>query len=235
MTRRRIAAVLTTLGVLATGLVTAAPAAQADSYCTITNFSPRKVVVGLSPVTATFKPTVSGCDVADWSIEGDYFYVYDIYDGDTGTTREIFNPFDYSNSEAGAQDVSVSADNSDYDETDRIFRGGFSLLRRTQWDAGTFNASPEPVKKGKSINITGRLRVVDWDNAKYVAYSARTVSVQFKTPTGSYATIKTTKTSSTGWIKTTVTASKTGTWRVVYWGNDHAAVATSIGDTVKVS
>jgi len=233
MNRRRIAAILTTLGALASGLVTAAPAAQADSYCTIGGFSPHTVAVGLSPVNVTFKPTISGCTVDDW----DLTLGAPVYDfAFSGSSRVVFNPLWYSNSEdAGPSDVSINAYNDDYDETDRIFRDGFSVLRRTQWDAGTFNASPEPVKKGKSINITGRLRVVDWDNAKYVAYSARTVSVQFKTPTGSYATVKTTKTSSTGWIKTTVKASKTGTWRVVYWGNDHAAAATSVGDTVKVS
>jgi hypothetical protein len=232
MNRRRIAAVLTTLGVLATGLVTATPAAQADSYCTITNFTPRKVVVGLSPVNATFKPTVSGCTLNYWTIDAESFYVYS---SGGGSAREVFNPYYYYNDQAGAEDASVEVENADWDETDRIFRGGFSLLRRTQWDAGTFNASPEPVKKGKSINITGRLRVVDWDNDRYIGYSGRTVSVQFRTATGSYTTVKTAKTSSTGWLKTTVKASKTGTWRVVYWGNAKAASATSVGDTVKVS
>ena len=116
-----------------------------------------------------------------------------------------------------------------------MFVNGFSLLRRTEWQSATFNASPEPVKKGQPITIKGRLRVVDWDIQHYVAYAHRTLSVQFRPPSGVYKTVKRTTTSSSGWVNTKVTATATGDWRVVYWGNSIAASAISAGDNVKVT
>jgi hypothetical protein len=94
------------------------------------------------------------------------------------------------------------------------------------WHA--FNAAPEPVVKGKSITIKARLL------AGSHAVKAK-VSVQFR-PSGAraYATIKTSTTSSNGSLSTTITASKTGTWRAVYQGSSTISPATSAGDTVKV-
>ena len=42
-------------------------------------------------------------------------------------------------------------------------------------------------------------------------------------------------TSSTGWISTKVTASRTGAWRLRYGGNTIASATTSAGDMVTVS
>lgn len=58
--------------------------------------------------------------------------------------------------------------------------------------------------------------------------------VQFKAHGGSYATVKVVNTSQNGWLDPTVTASRTGSWRLVYWGNSAAAASTSTGDTVGV-
>ena len=224
--RRKVAAVLAT-GALACslGVVTATPA-HADEPCTITGFSPRSITVGLNPKVATFKPTVTGCDLQGWSIQGgDYdFYVYD------GSPQWSFAPYD--NDEAFAKDVVVEAYNADYDSRIRAFTDAFKVRRNTVWDQ--FNASPEPVRKGSKITIKGRLRVVDWEQEKYVGYAGRAVRVEYRTKTGSYRLIKTVTSGSGGYVSTTVNASADGYWRLRYTGGTVAGVSTVTGDFVDV-
>lgn len=165
---------LSVVGLLATGLVTTAPA-QADSPCIIESFSPARVTIGLTPKLATFTVKTSGCQLTDWTLEGNPFYVFNA--SPQWPFQLLFND------EAGPRYVTVEADNGDHDTHNRVFVNGFSLLRRTEWQGGTFNASPEPVTTGKPISIKGRLKVVDWDIQHYIAYAHRTVSVQFKSQT----------------------------------------------------
>ncbi|MEU0407178.1 hypothetical protein ABZ307_05005 [Streptomyces griseorubiginosus] len=99
----------------------------------------------------------------------------------------------------------------------------------------TVNASPEPVVKGKKITVTGKLTRADWATKKYGGYGGRSVSLQFReTGTNAFVTVKKVTTSSTGALKTTVTASKDGTWRWAYGGNDTTGATTSGGDHVDV-
>jgi hypothetical protein len=99
----------------------------------------------------------------------------------------------------------------------------------------TTNASPEPVTKGKTITVTGKLTRANWSTKKYDAYSGRTVSLQFRAKgTDTYKTVKKATTSSTGGLKTTVTASVDGSYRWVYYGNSTTGVATSAADYVDV-
>ena len=224
--KSRTTAVLATLTMAAAGIATAAPA-RADVPCTITTFSPRTVSVGIAPKTATFGLSTAGCSRAGWSLDGDDFYAY------YSSPQYTFSP--YSNSEAGPQDVIATAENADWDERQRVFANGFILKRASVWQTGSFNASPEPVRKGQAITVRARLLVADWDNNRWAAYSNRAVSVQFRTSTGSYATVKTTASRADGWISTTVPAKQTGVWRVVYSGNTLAGAAVSAGDAVQVT
>jgi hypothetical protein len=99
----------------------------------------------------------------------------------------------------------------------------------------TTNASPEPVTKGKTITVTGKLTRANWSTKKYDAYSGRTVSLQFRAKgTDTYKTVKKATTSSTGGLKTTVTASVDGSYRWVYYGNSTTGVAASAADYVDV-
>jgi len=224
--RSRLTTLLTVLGLsMALGVVSA-PAAQADVPCTITNVSPRSVVVGLTPIVKTFRVSTSGCSLDGWNIWADDFFIFD------DSPQETFTP--WFNSEAGPQDVVVDAYNSDYTKRSRVFPDGFSLLRRTTWQDKSFNASPEPAKRGSAIAVTGRLLVVDWTNERYVPYAKRSVAVEFRTPTGSYTHVKTVTTDTNGWVRTTVPANATGTWRLRYGGNSVAGPAVSAGDTVQV-
>jgi hypothetical protein len=226
--QKRFGTVLVALAMSMGGVTVAAPA-QADAPCTITNFSPRSVVVGLTPITATFKVSTTGCARKGWDLQeaGYDFYVYD------GSPQETFGP--WSNSDAGARDVIVSAYNSGYQTREKVFADGFSLKRRTTWQAKSFNASPEPVRKGAKISIAGRLLLADWSKDAYVPYKGRKVAVQFRTPSGAYKTMKAALTDANGWVRTTVPATATGVWRLWYGGNTVAGPAVTVGDSVQVN
>jgi hypothetical protein len=222
-------AVLAALSLSAAGLVAGTAPAQADTRCYIDNFSPRTVVAGLSPVLATFNVKTSDCwNNTGWDVQGeDYsFYVYQ------DNPDEVFEPYD--NTDAGARDVIVTATDDDYDESTRIFTNGFSLKRRTEWSPVGVNATPEPVKKGSTITITGRLKIANWAEQRYDGYSKRNIAVEFRTATGSYSTVKTITSGSGGYVKTTVTAVRDGVWRFRYAGNSYAGGATAVGDSVDV-
>lgn len=99
----------------------------------------------------------------------------------------------------------------------------------------TVNASPEPVKKGKTITVTGKLSRANWITKKYAGYGSQKVKLQFKKAgASSYVTVKTVKSSSTGTVKTTAKATADGTWRFVYSGSSTTAAVTSAGDYVDV-
>ncbi|MBO7936111.1 hypothetical protein [Streptomyces antibioticus] len=99
----------------------------------------------------------------------------------------------------------------------------------------TTNASPEPVTKGKPITVTGKLTRANWSTKKYGTYSGRTVGLQFRAKgTDTYKTIKKATTSSTGSLKTTVTASVDGYYRWVYNGNATTGATTSTADYIDV-
>lgn len=209
-------------------LATSALPAQADTVCTIDNFSPRAVAVGNSPVVATFKVSTSGCQQSGWTVQGDSFFVYD------ASPQEAFNPYD--NSEAGAQDVIVSATNADYAERQRAFANGFYLLRRAAWVSGSFNASPEPIAKGRTLSLTGHLVLADWTNDRYNNFGNRTVGIEFRPKDSTtYTQVKTVTLSSGGYLNTTVTASSDGYWRAHYHGNTYASAGISVGDYVDVT
>ncbi|NVI92537.1 hypothetical protein [Actinomadura sp. BRA 177] len=81
----------------------------------------------------------------------------------------------------------------------------------------SFNASPEPVKKGATITVKGLLN-------RYMPESkpgpGANIHIYFK-PAGSstWTKMAITKTASNGWFKKTFTASKDGTWLARYWGS----------------
>jgi hypothetical protein len=99
----------------------------------------------------------------------------------------------------------------------------------------TVNASPEPVKKGKTITVTGKLSRANWDDGKYHGYAAQPVKLQFrKKGSTTYTTLKTIKTSSTGTLKTTVKASADGYFRYSFAGTSTTPAVNAAGDFVDV-
>jgi hypothetical protein len=108
-----------------------------------------------------------------------------------------------------------------------------TVLHRTTWGA-SFNASPEPRRKGQTIKIVGKLRYADWTTNSYKGFGAWTL-LQFR-PAGQedYTNVK--------WVwnngveaRTTVKADKTGSWRLRFPGDAANAPSNSKGDTVVVT
>ncbi|MFH9606020.1 hypothetical protein [Streptomyces sp. NPDC017448] len=99
----------------------------------------------------------------------------------------------------------------------------------------TVNASPEPVGKGRTITVTGRVTRANWDTHTYQGYAGRTVSLQFKAAgASSYKTVKKAVSNRTGALKATVKAGASGSWRWTYFGNTTSGANSSAGDRVEV-
>lgn len=88
----------------------------------------------------------------------------------------------------------------------------------------TTNASPEPVSAGTTLTVTGKLSRANWDDNAYHGYANQSVKPQFrKAGTSTYTTVKSVTTSSTGTLRTTVTASADGYWRYAFAGTTTTA------------
>ncbi|MFF7053263.1 hypothetical protein ACFY94_33415 [Streptomyces griseorubiginosus] len=99
----------------------------------------------------------------------------------------------------------------------------------------TADATPEPVKKGKTITVTGKLARANWSTGKYAGYVSQPVKLQFrKKGSSTYTTLKTIKTNSTGVLKTTTKATVDGYYRYSFAGTSTTAPATAPGDFVDV-
>ena len=97
------------------------------------------------------------------------------------------------------------------------------------------DAAPEPVKKGKTITVTGKLSRANWETHSYKGYSTQSVKLQFrKKDSDTYTDVKTVKTSSTGTLKTTTKATVDGYYRFVFAGTGTTGTAKATGDFVDV-
>ncbi|MET7456496.1 calcium-binding protein [Streptomyces sp. NPDC005574] len=138
------------------------------------------------------------------------------------------------NSFAGAWKVAVWAESADgTGHVDLHAAASPSVVR----DATvTANATPEPVTKGRTLTITGKLSRADWETlGGYHGYAGQKVKLQFRKKTASaYATVKAISTNSVGSLKTTVKASADGYWRYAFTATSTTAAATSPGDFVDV-
>ncbi|MFD7134151.1 hypothetical protein [Streptomyces sp. NPDC059894] len=110
---------------------------------------------------------------------------------------------------------------------------GSTQLKRAA--KATANASPEPVAKGRTLTVTGRLTRADWAKHTYVGYGGKAAKLQFrKAGTSTYATVKTVRADSAGALKTTVTATTDGYWRWTFSETTTTGGATAAGDYVDV-
>ena len=130
----------------------------------------------------------------------------------------------------------VDANHNRFQDDGDIAMDGLSstitLLRQTDFGP-TFDASPEPVRKGRSIKLSATLSTADWSTGTWTGVDA-SVKVQFKgAGQKGYQTVKTV-TAKAGELKTSVKATRSGSWRAVYSGSDTIAGSTSGSDYVKV-
>ncbi|ASY34259.1 MULTISPECIES: hypothetical protein [unclassified Streptomyces] len=99
----------------------------------------------------------------------------------------------------------------------------------------TVNAAPEPVKKNKTITVTGALTRANWDTDKYAGYTKQSVKLQFKKKgTSTYKTLKTVTTDSKGNLRTTTKATADGYFRYSFAGTSTTPAVSAAGDYVDV-
>ncbi|MDX3801243.1 hypothetical protein [Streptomyces sp. AK04-3B] len=132
-------------------------------------------------------------------------------------------------------DVDPFADDIDFSKVGYTESTGLTTAKLQRLSKLTVNAAPEPVKKGKTLTVTGKLSRANWDTGAYAGYSTQPVKLQFRKKNSStYTTVKTVKTSTTGSLKTTVKASVDGYFRYVFAGTSTTPAATAAGDFVDV-
>ncbi|WP_420033858.1 calcium-binding protein [Streptomyces sp. cg28] len=150
----------------------------------------------------------------------------------TGTYK--INPqIDLTNEDAGAWKISLWAV-TDASSVDTDNAKTWYLKR---WSRLSNNAAPEPVAKGKTITITGKLERANWDTHKYAGYTQQTVRLQERSLTGSYATTSSHITgtgSLAGVEKQTRKATTDRCYRYKFEGTSTTPPVTATGDCVDV-
>ncbi|WP_030243306.1 MULTISPECIES: hypothetical protein [unclassified Streptomyces] len=232
----------------------AVPAAQADGGYGDTEITKvvvdgdNAVSVGISSpktikvsVTATDNSGIQGAE--EFSLEGPDYGFFTTgkptctavsATTSTCTASVLVDPkVDYlSNANAGTWYVSAWIDANDDDYIWKDKAGSFKFQRASQL---TVNASPEPVTKGKTITVTGKLSRANWETLKYAGYTNQYVKLQFrKKDSSTYTTLKTIKSNSTGNLSTTVTASTDGYFRYSFAGTTTTPAVNATGDFVDV-
>ncbi|MEW2496225.1 DUF5707 domain-containing protein [Streptomyces nodosus] len=158
-----------------------------------------------------------------------------VVDSTTVSCKETFTvdaKYDLLNTNAGAWKVWVVAQAKDTDYVQKDNAKSFSLQRASKLTA---DATPEPVKKGKTLTVKGRLTRANWDTNKDAGYSGQSVKLQFrKKGSSAYTTVKTVKTDSKGNLKTTVKASVDGYYRYSFAGTSTTPAVNAAGDFVQV-
>ncbi|WP_328451227.1 hypothetical protein OG780_23540 [Streptomyces sp. NBC_00386] len=139
---------------------------------------------------------------------------------------------DLTDAQAGAWKVGALA----VDDSDNAkWQGDLGTKNVQRLSKLTVNAAPEPVKKGKTVTVTGALTRANWDNAKYQGYTGQSVKLQFrKKGSTTYTTLKTVKTDSSGNLKTTTTATADGYFRYSFAGTSTTPAVSAGGDYVDV-
>jgi hypothetical protein len=129
----------------------------------------------------------------------------------------------------------------------KLFLGAWDLYANAGYDDNvattsikklsklTANATPEPVKKGKTITVAGKLTRANWETGKYPGYGSQSAKLQFrKKGSSTYTTLKTVRAGSTGALKSTTKATVDGYYRYVFAGTATTAASTAPGDFVDV-
>ncbi|SNS73819.1 hypothetical protein SAMN05216252_10893 [Actinacidiphila glaucinigra] len=138
----------------------------------------------------------------------------------------------YKNGLAGTWKVAAYAVGQDGDFVEKDALKTFKVLRTSKV---TVNAAPEPVKKGRTITVTGSLTLANWETHKYGGYAGQKVALQFrKAGTTNYVNVKGITSSRTGSLKTTVKAAQDGYYRFNFIGSPTAAPVVAAGDHVDV-
>ncbi|MFE9443198.1 hypothetical protein ACFYO2_30380 [Streptomyces sp. NPDC006602] len=160
-------------------------------------------------------------------------------------TIDIYPEFELANADATAwkvggyaidmNDQDLNSENVDWSKVGYAEQDGLGTTRLQRLSKLTVNASPEPVVKGKTITVTGKLSRANWETHKYAGYTGQSVKLQFrKKGSSTYTTVKTIKTNSTGNLSTTVKAASDGYFRYSFAGTASTPAVSAVGDFVDV-
>jgi len=144
---------------------------------------------------------------------------------------------------AGAYDASVTLTNYYYDATTGKYTPAssgpflqtrsFTVRRPSRLSV---NASPEPVRVGRTVTVKGRLTRANWNayGNPMQGYASQRVLIQRRTATGTYNTLKSVRTDRRGYLHTGIKAlSGTRCYRWVFPENTTTEGRTSGGDCVR--
>ncbi|KOG34001.1 hypothetical protein [Streptomyces resistomycificus] len=169
-----------------------------------------------SSTTATCKGTI------------DVYPDFELVNADAGTWKAGGYAIDLNGEDPTSEDV-------DWSKVGYAEQDGLGSTKLQRYSKLTVNASPEPVTKGKTITVTGKLSRANWETHKYAGYATQSVKLQFRKKTSStYTTVKTIKSNSTGNLSTTVTASADGYFRYSFAGTTTTPAVNAAGDFVDV-
>ncbi|RDG39021.1 DUF5707 domain-containing protein [Streptomyces corynorhini] len=137
------------------------------------------------------------------------------------------------NNEAKNWNVATYVVANSADSAEKEKAGTVKFQRASQL---TVTATPKPVKKGKTLTVTGKLSRANWETGKNAGYAGQPVKLQFrKKGSSTYTTIKTVKGSSTGTLKTTTTKTTAeGYWRWSFAGTASTPAVSAPGTLVKI-
>ncbi|MBC7267640.1 MAG: hypothetical protein H5T76_02800 [Streptomyces sp.] len=96
----------------------------------------------------------------------------------------------------------------------------------------TVNAGPEPVAKGGTLTVVGKLSRASWESLKYYGFAGAVLLQHRPSGASDYRTVKTVTADGSGLLRTKVTVSSAGTWRWYFPGTTTTARAASAGDFV---
>ncbi|MFD6299047.1 hypothetical protein ACFWFU_29940 [Streptomyces sp. NPDC060235] len=163
------------------------------------------------------------------SCKGDVdIYPEELFNSDAGAWKAAALAIAYNGQDPDDDDIDLS-------KVGYADQGGFTSPNVQRYSRLTVNASPEPVKKGKTVTVTGLLSRANWDTAKYAGYTAQSVQLQFrKKSSDTYTTVKTVKSDSKGNLKTTTTATVDGYFRYNFAGTSTTPAVKATGDYVDV-
>ncbi|MFE6178193.1 calcium-binding protein [Streptomyces sp. NPDC056464] len=126
--------------------------------------------------------------------------------------------------------VDIKANDGDYVKAD-----GHTTFFMKRYGRLTVNASPEPVAKGRTLTVTGKLSRANWDTHDYRGYTNQRAYLEFRRPgTDYYESLGYTTTNSTGVATAKVTATADRYWRYEFRGTMTTSAVKATGDFVDV-
>ncbi|MFD8935564.1 calcium-binding protein [Streptomyces sp. NPDC059578] len=140
---------------------------------------------------------------------------------------------DLDNANAGRWNIAVYAEDKRGNATENQRYGTHYVKRAAK---ATAKATPNPIKKGKTLTVAGSLTRANWDTNKYAGFAGQSVKLQYKKKgTDTWTTVKTVSSNSRGKVEATAKATADGSYRFTYGGSTSTASVSSKADAVDVT